>query len=226
MGLAVLIIVLLAVAALVYWLLVITEGVYLGPRAVVTMYNWAAHKYDDIKQYEAVAEQFFVVRPLLHRLGHLPAPRLLDVATGTGRVPYFLLQEPMFNGRIYGLEPAEKMLRLAQKKLAPYDWRVGLVRQTAMPLPFATASFDAVTCLESLEFFPDDVAALRQMVRVLRPGGLLLVTRRRGWEAKTFIGRYRSADQFRALLEQLGLEQVEIQPWQFTYDLVFAQKKR
>jgi ubiquinone/menaquinone biosynthesis C-methylase UbiE len=68
------------------------------------------------------------------------------------------------------------------------------------------------------------VAALRQMVRVLRPGGLLLVTRRRGWEAKTFIGRYRSVEQFQQLLESMGLEAVETQPWQVNYDLVFARK--
>jgi hypothetical protein len=59
---------LLLLAGLLYWLLVITEGVYLGRRAVVAMYDWTAHKYDDIKQYEDFAEQFFVARPLLHRL--------------------------------------------------------------------------------------------------------------------------------------------------------------
>jgi ubiquinone/menaquinone biosynthesis C-methylase UbiE len=219
------ILLLLLLAALIYWLLVITEGVYLGRRAVVAMYDWTAHKYDNIKQYEDFTERFFVAQPILYRLKHLPAPRLLDVATGTGRVPHYLLQEPTFNGRVYALDPAANMLRLAQQKLIPYEWRVGLVQQTAVPLPFASATFDAVTCLESLEFFPDDAAALRQMVRLLRPGGLLLVTRRRGWEAKTFIGRYRSADQFRTLLESLGLVDVDIQPWQVNYDLVFARKR-
>ena len=218
------ILLLLLLAGLLYWLLIITEGVYLGRRAVVAMYDWTAYKYDDIKQYEDFAEQFFVARPLLHRLKHLPAPRVLDVATGTGRVPYYLLQEALFNGRITALDPSTKMLRVAQAKLAGYGWRVGLVQQTAVPLPFAPASFDAVTCLESLEFFPDDVAALRQVVRVLRPGGLLLVTRRRGWEAKTFIGRYRNVEQFQQLLESMGLEAVETQPWQVNYDLVFARK--
>jgi ubiquinone/menaquinone biosynthesis C-methylase UbiE len=218
------ILLLLLLAGLLYWLLVITEGVYLGRRAVVAMYDWTAHKYDDIKQYEDFTEQFFVAQPILYRLKHLPAPRVLDVATGTGRVPYYLLQEAQFNGRITALEPAAKMLRVAQQKLAPYDWRVGLVQQTAVPLPFAPNTFDAVTCLEALEFFPDDAAALRQMVRVLRPGGLLLVTRRRGWEAKTFIGRYRSVDQFSHLLESLGLDEVDVQPWQVNYDLVFARK--
>jgi len=58
----------------------------------------------------------------------------------------------------------------------------------------------------------------------LRPGGVLLVTRRRGWEAKTFIGRYRDRDTFEAHLSSLGLEEVETFLWQIEYDLIFARK--
>ena len=64
------------------------------------------------------------------------------------------------------------------------------------------------------------------MFRVLRPGGVLLVTRRRGWEGKTFLGRYRSSHHFEEHLQSLGLEAVETLPWQVEYDLVFAQKPR
>lgn len=213
-----------ALAALLYWLLVITEGVYLGRRAVVWMYDVTADRYDGIKQFDAAAEDFFVVRPLLQRLPDYAAPRVLDVATGTGRVPYFLLNAPTFHGRVVGLDPSAKMLAHAQEKLRPFGYRYGLVQQTADALPFAGDKFHAVTCLESLEFFPNEVAALREMARVLRPGGTLLVTRRRGWEAKTFLGRYYSAEAFTALLGQLGLTDVVIQIWQVEYDLVFARK--
>ena len=54
----------------------------------------------------------------------------------------------------------------------------------------------------------------REMARVLRPGGVLMVTRRRGWEAKTFVGRYRTGAQFRELLQQLGFVDVDTKPWQ------------
>ncbi len=215
---------LVLLAALLYWLLVITEGLYLGRRFVVWMYDVTAHKYDGIKQYEAQAEELFVVRPLLQKLALLPSPRILDVATGTGRLPWFVLQRPTFHGRVVGLDASQKMLALAAEKLAGYGERTALVQGTAVPLPFPTEQFDAVTCLESLEFFPSDVDALREMARVLRPGGVLLVTRRRGWEAKTFLGRYRDPAQFVALLESVGFHDVQTLAWQVDYDQVFAAK--
>ncbi|MEM7117321.1 MAG: methyltransferase domain-containing protein [Chloroflexota bacterium] len=208
----------------VYWLVVTTEGVFLGQRTVVWLYDRTAKQYDGIKQFDAGAERFFVIQPLLLNLTHLPAPRVLDVATGTGRLPYFLLNEPHFHGRVVGLDPADKMLRLAQQKLAGYRYRLSLVQQTAVPLPFSDNSFDAITCLEALEFLPSDREALQEMVRVLRPGGVLLVTRRRGWEAKLFFGRYWTKEGFEDYLRSLGLKGVNTQLWQVDYDQVFAYK--
>ena len=62
------------------------------------------------------------------------------------------------------------------------------------------------------------------MVRVLKPGGLLFVTRRQGRDARLFLNRYRSWEQFEAYLIQLGLSEVNSQPWQFDYDQVFGKK--
>jgi ubiquinone/menaquinone biosynthesis C-methylase UbiE len=135
-----------------------------------------------------------------------------------------LLNEFDFNGRVVGLDPAQKMLGLAADKLAAFRDRAMLVQQTAVPLPFPDAAFDAVTCLESLEFFPSDKAALREMVRVLKPGGLLFVTRRQGRDARLFFNHYRSQEEFETLLTDLGLTAVNSQPWQFDYDQVFGKK--
>lgn len=212
-------------AALLYWALVVTEGVFLGRRVVVWLYDITAHKYDQIKEYNPFAEEIFIVRPLRYRLRTIPAPRILDVATGTGRVPWFLLQEATFNGRVYGVDPSTRMLALARQKLRPYKDRASLVQQTVTPLPFAANTFHAVTCLESLEFFPSDEAALAEMERVLKPGGILLTTRRRGVEARLFLHRYRSETAFAHMLTRLGFTNVEFQPWQVEYDLVFAQKR-
>lgn len=210
--------------ALLYWLLVITEGVFLGRRMVVWLYDLTASRYDGIKQFDEVVEQFFVARPLLTRLHPVPAPRILDVATGTGRLPLFVLNEPTFNGRVVGLDASARMLGQAAGKLRPFRGRAALVQATADALPFPDNSFDAVTCLEALEFFPSDTAALQEMVRVLRPGGTLMITRRRGWEAKTFAWRYRDEAQFETLLTTLGMVGVSITPWQVDYDQVFARK--
>lgn len=212
-------------AAVVYWLLVSTEGVFLGRRIVVWLYDRTAHRYDAIKEYDPEWEHFFIAVPLQHQLRGVPNPLILDVATGTGRVPELLLEQPTFHGRIVGLDASRRMLRLAWGKLQPFAHRTALVQQTAVPLPFRDDQFDAVTCLESLEFFPDDTAALREMVRVLKPGGLLFVTRRRGWEGKLFLSRYRNLKRFEALLRELELEEVNTQPWQYSYDQVFGRKK-
>lgn len=215
-----------AVAALLYWLIVVTEGVYLGRRVVVWLYDLTADKYDGIKQYDPDAEAFFVVNPLLEALGPVRAPLILDVATGTGRLAWFLLEQPMFNGRVVGLDASAGMLRIAVEKLRPYGARAGLVHQGAERLPFPDESFHAVGCLEALEFLADEMAALREMVRVLRPGGVLMLTRRRGWEAQTFVGRFHSPAQLEVLLKRLGLEETAVSPWQVDYDLVLARKPR
>jgi SAM-dependent methyltransferase len=220
---ALLVVLLLAgLAWLLHWLLIQTEGVFLGRRVVVWLYDLAADRYDAIKQFDPDTESAFVAWPLRCRLKAWPAPLVLDVATGTGRLPCFLLGEPDFDGRVVGLDASARMLDRARDKLAPFGDRAALVRQSAEALPFAGAAFAAVTCLEALEFLPDDAAALREMARVLRPGGVLLVTRRQGRDARYFLGRIRDRESFEALLAGLGLVDIRSQPWQVDYELVWA----
>ena len=223
--LAPLLFVILAIAAagwLIHWLLIRTEGVFLGRRVVVWLYDLAADRYDSIKQFDPDTESAFVTWPLRRRLKAWPAPLVLDVATGTGRLPFFLLQEPDFNGRVVGLDASAGMLARAHDKLAPFGDRAALVQQSALDLPFGDATFAAVACLEALEFLSDDAAALREMARVLQPGGILLVSRRQGSDAAYFLGHTRDRDSFEALLAGLGLTDIRTQPWQVEYELVWA----
>jgi ubiquinone/menaquinone biosynthesis C-methylase UbiE len=224
---AVLAIALLILAAflLLRWLIVTTEGVFLGRRVVVWLYDLTATRYDGIKQFDPENESAFVAAPLVRRLPG-PAAWVLDVACGTGRLPDYLLAEPDFHGRVVGLDASARMLAVAAGKLRPFGDRAMFVRQSAMDLPFAGDAFGAVTCLEALEFLPDDAAALREMARVLQPGGILLVTRRTGPDAAAFLGRNRSRDAFEALLANLDLTDIRTQPWQLEYDLVWATKPR
>lgn len=217
---------LLAGGALLYWLLITTEGVFLGSRVVVWLYDVTAHRYNAIKQYTPEEERELVVNPILEELASLAThrPRLLDVATGAGRVPYDLLNDGRFAGRIIALDASRRMLGEAARSLAPYRQQVDLVQQKAGALPFGADRFDGVISLEALEFFPSDTAALREMLRVLRPGGFLMVTRRRGRQARLFLHRYRSVLGFESLLYDLGLIDVITCPWESNYDLVLARK--
>jgi SAM-dependent methyltransferase len=133
-------------------------------------------------------------------------------------------QDALDEGIVVGLDDSARMLAIAARKLAPDRERITLVRHPAVPLPFAANSFDAVTCLEALEFFPSDRAALAEMVRVLRPGGALVTTRRCGWEGRMFLTRYRSEEALHLLLRELGLESVRSFLWEVNYDLVTARK--
>lgn len=209
---------------LLYWQLVIAEGTYLGPRLVMLLYDWSARAYERIKQFDAGAEQWFLGLPLARALELIPAPLVLDVATGTGRLPRVLLRQPAFDGRVIGLDLSRRMLREAVHKTAQFADRLTFVWQDARNLPFDDDTFDGVTCLEALEFTPDPRAVLAELVRVLRPGGVLLVTNRVGPDAKFLPGRAFPRDEFERLLRELPLEDVRVQPWQVDYDLAWAVK--
>jgi ubiquinone/menaquinone biosynthesis C-methylase UbiE len=116
------------------------------------------------------------------------------------------------------------MLREADRKLHPYAGRYTLLWRNAADLPFPDATFDAVSCLEALEFMPDPQRVLREMARVLRPGGLLLTTNRVNWEGRLMPGKAFTDDQMRAMLHEVGMQTVEIRAWQVYYDLVWARK--
>ena len=221
-----LLLLIVAVAAGVsYWLVVLTEGAYLGSRVVTFLYDRGATSYDEIKQFDAVDDASHLALPLVRRLRGERRPLVLDVATGTARLPVSLLRSLEFEGSIVGLDISMGMLREAARKTARYPDRVGWLCDDAMDLPFADGSFDAVSCLEALEFMPEPARALEEITRVLRPGGTLLATNRRGLDAFLMPGRALSKDRLRELLAQLSFVSVEMKEWQTYYDLVWARKE-
>lgn len=216
----------LALAALAvvvcYWLLVVTEGAYLGTRAVTLLYDRYAERYDQIKQFEPGDEALFLGQPLAHWLS-TGRPLMLDVATGTGRLPISVLSELEQPIQVIVLDRSGEMLRQAQRKLSGWP-EVVFVQHEAEPLPFADGMFDAVTCLEALEFMPSPKRLLAELVRVLQPGGLLVASNRIGWQARLMPGKTLSTPKLRRLLDDLGMLEVQVLPWQVDYDLVTASK--
>jgi ubiquinone/menaquinone biosynthesis C-methylase UbiE len=96
-----------------------------------------------------------------------PGERVLDVACGTGAVASVALREIGSEGWVVGIDRSPEMLAVARRKMPDIDWREG--RAEALPLP--DDNFDVVFCQFGLMFFDDRGQALREMLRVLRPGG-------------------------------------------------------
>lgn len=219
------IVLLLTLAGLVgYWLLVTTEGVYLGTRVVTLLYDWTAERYNDIKKLNYIDEASRLGIPLVRRLREVPLPRVLDVATGTGRLPLALMRQFQFDGTVVGIDRSRGMLREAQDAVGVYDDRITLLLEDARVLSFREASFDCVTCLEALEFMPDPEGVIQEMLRVLKPGGVLLVSNRVGKDARFFPGQLCGRGNVEDYLRELGMKRVHMERWQVHYDLIWARK--
>jgi ubiquinone/menaquinone biosynthesis C-methylase UbiE len=207
---------------LCWWLFISTEGAYLGRRVVVWLYDLYANRYDDVKNYYHEYEHLLLARPIMAAISPHKAPLVLDVATGTGRVPLALLNHADFQGLVVGIDLSHRMLSIAACKLQPYGERVSLLWGPAEDLPFAENTFDVVTCLESLEFMADPRLVIRELVRVLRPGGVLLVTNR--ISTRLMPGKTWSNEQLHDILRSLSIESVVFEVWQADYDQVWGLK--
>ena len=106
---------------------------------------------------------------LLQRVSPQPGNRVLDVACGTGIVARTAAPIVGGAGRVAGLDMNASMLDQARTMDPLIDWREG----DALALPFPEQEFDVVTCQQGLQFFPDRLKGIREMHRVLAPGGRL-----------------------------------------------------
>jgi len=103
-----------------------------------------------------------------------PGDRVLDMGSGTGR---HVLQASLRRCQVVGLDSDFESLRVAGNYINLIDsWGVVQAGVTLMMgwgdrLPFRDAAFDRVICTEVLEHIPDDLSAMREVVRILRPGG-------------------------------------------------------
>ncbi len=221
----------LLIGLILYWQLIVAEGAYFGAPVVALLYDWSAERYNKIKEFDEFGEELTLGKPLANRLHTQPQAMVLDVATGTGRIPLRLLKNGKYRGHIIGLDRASKMLAVARRDTARNKGRVILIQADAMALPFASNSLPMVTCLESLEFLPSPVNGLTELVRVLQPSsamhsdrGWLVTTNRIGWESRLMPGKTWSRERLEAVLADLPLHYVDIQVWQDIYDLIWAQK--
>jgi ubiquinone/menaquinone biosynthesis C-methylase UbiE len=130
--------------------------------------GWAAH-YDEPGN-ELIDLEQPVVREIL---AGVPVGRALDVACGTGRHTAYLAER---GHTVIGVDTSPEMLAVARQKVPAAEFHVSDLHD----LPFANASFDVVVCALSLAHVPDLTRAFAEFVRVLKPGGDLVLSDSRG----------------------------------------------
>ena len=153
----------------------------------VQRYGWdlAANDYEPLWQAQLAVAQ----AALLELASLAPEERVLDVACGTGLVTFAAAQAIGPEGRALGVDISGHMIggarRRAQERKAA---NVNFLRMDAEALELPDASFDVVLCALGLMYVPDPERALREMRRVLRPGGRIVIAvwgerSRCGWSA-------------------------------------------
>jgi ubiquinone/menaquinone biosynthesis C-methylase UbiE len=145
--------------------------------------------------------------------------RLLDIGCGTGKFAWRVL-ERFPRTQVVGLDLSDGMLRAAGPRSAAAAGRFHLVQGDSERLPFASDSFDVVTCCHSFHHYPHQEEAVAQMHRVLRPGGKLLIIdgdRDRLWGRFIYDGivvmmegavKHLSGEAFRDLYDRIGFADI------------------
>jgi ubiquinone/menaquinone biosynthesis C-methylase UbiE len=110
---------------------------------------------------------------LVMHAGIQPGDRVLDVGSGTGIVARIAAEHAGEAGEVEGVDVNPGMVDVARTTSAQTYPQIGWRQGAAEDLPFAGSTFDAVLSQQAFQFFEDRQAALKEMRRVLRPGGRL-----------------------------------------------------
>jgi len=149
------------------------------PVAVNSMFARIAGRYDLANHLLSLGLDYGWRRTLVRAVNRISPSGVLDLATGSGDVAFALRRGLAPGTRIVGMDFCQPMLDQAnvKKSALPAASQINLDFQQGdgLALPLADASFDAVTISFGLRNMADRDRSLREMLRVLRPGGRLFV---------------------------------------------------
>lgn len=151
------------------------KGAISGKDDVRTMFDRIVPKYDLMNHIMTVGMDFRwrkMQAKQAYELDERTSKRVLDVATGTGDVAFEIRKAGV--SEVVGLDVSTGMIDEARRKARKGGDGVSFVVGDGMNLPFADGSFDAVTISFGLRNMPDYAEAVREMARVLKPGGKLV----------------------------------------------------
>ncbi len=137
-----------------------------------SFFNQLAPKYDRLNDVISLGQQQEYRDSAINDLNLKPGMRALDVCTGSGDMAIYMSQRCK-GLRIDAVDVAEAMLTLAKEKAELLDLRnINFYEASALDLPFADNSFDAIMMCFGLRNLKDIQGGLKEMYRVLKPGGI------------------------------------------------------
>jgi SAM-dependent methyltransferase len=157
------------------------------------------------------------LRLILDLTGQLQGRSVLDVGCGDGTLALATARHGA--AHVSGCDPDPRMVARALAQSVQNKASIDLAVARSQALPYADWTFDVVTCITVLAFIPDAEVALREMARVLRPGGRLVIgdlgkwsywavrRRIRGWLGATLwrTAHFRTANELAVMVRRVGL---------------------
>ncbi len=143
---------------------------------IAGMFDDIAPQYDFLNHFLSFGIDTYWRHYLVRHIARQAPRQVLDVATGTGDLAFLLARKT--GATVTGIDISEGMLQIARTKAAKAikaSGMTGFVSGSATDLPFPDSSFDAVTVAFGVRNFEDLQQGLREMKRVLKPGGQLAV---------------------------------------------------
>ncbi len=147
-------------------------------RQVQKMFSDIAPRYDLLNRLLSCGQDQYWRKRAVTRLSPQSGERFLDIATGTADVALEIIRNvPKGAVQVVGMDFSEKMLELARQKIDSLDKAnsIQLECGSAESLPFEDNSFDGTTTAFGIRNFSDIGRSLREMHRVLKPGGRCVI---------------------------------------------------
>ena len=138
--------------------------------SVRDLFNRSAQHYDWVNRLFSLGSGAWYRRTCLRRAGVRPGVQVVDVAVGTGLLAREALALTCDRHAVIGVDVSEAMLAIAQKNL-----EIALIQGAAEALPLAPAIADFITMGYALRHVADLEAAFREAIRILRPGGTIVL---------------------------------------------------
>ncbi len=140
------------------------------------MFDAIAERYDTMNRLLSLGIDQGWRKKTVAALDLSDGARVLDVATGTGDLAIQIARSPVEDVRVIGLDPSEGMLAVGRSKVAESGLdTVELVCGDAQSMPFKDDAFDGVSIAFGIRNVPDRLKGLREMARVTKPGGRVVI---------------------------------------------------